>query len=53
MRFSKFTIGFTSVLSLLAFPVISIAADDDSASLIEEITVTARKREESLLDIII
>ena len=41
----------TAVLGLLAFPVISIAADADSANLIEEITVTARKREESLLDI--
>ena len=51
MRFNKITVGFTTVLSLLAFPVISIAADGDSANLIEEITVTARKREENLLDI--
>ena len=51
MRFNKLIIGFTSVVSLLMFPVISIAADGDSANSIEEITVTARKREESLQDI--
>ena len=51
MRFNKLIVSFTAVLSLLAFPVISIAADADSANLIEEVTVTARKREENLLDI--
>ena len=47
----KLIVNITAILSLLAFPVISIAADGDSANLIEEVTVTARKREENLLDI--
>ena len=42
MRFNKLAVGVTSVLSLLAFPVISIAEEGDSVNLIEEITVTAR-----------
>ena len=51
MRFNKLAVGVTSVLSLLAFPVISIAEEGDSVNLIEEITVTARKREETVLSI--
>ena len=38
------------VLGLITFPLLSDEADE-SASGIEEIVVTARKREESLLDI--
>ena len=51
MIHNKLIVNIAAILSLLAFPVISIAADADSANLIEEVTVTARKREENLLDI--
>ena len=52
MKITKLTLGLISGISLLAFPLTTFAAeDDDSANVIEEITVTARKREESVLDI--
>jgi iron complex outermembrane receptor protein len=51
MKSYKIIIGLTSALGLLAFPVISAESSSESLNLIEEITVTARKREESLLDI--
>ena len=41
---------FIVFLSLIAFPF-TLFADDESADGIEEVVVTARKREESLLDI--
>ena len=54
MKITKLTLGLISGFSLLAFPLSTFAAesaDGESASVIEEITVTARKREESVLDI--
>ena len=54
MKITKLTFGLISGISLLAFPLTTFAAesvDGESASVIEEITVTARKREESVLDI--
>tara|TARA_B100001173_G_scaffold153122_1_gene132783 strand:+ start:225 stop:2396 length:2172 start_codon:yes stop_codon:yes gene_type:complete len=54
MKITKLTMGLISGFSLLAFPLSTFAAesvDGESANVIEEITVTARKREESVLDI--
>ena len=54
MKITKLALGLISGISLLAFPLTTFAAesvDGESASVIEEITVTARKREESVLDI--
>ena len=54
MKITKLTLGLISGFSLLAFPLTTFAAesaDGESAGVIEEITVTARKREESVLDI--
>ena len=50
MKITKLALGLISGLSLLAFPLTTLVAEE-SANVIEEITVTARKREESVLDI--
>ena len=50
MKNIKLTFGLITGFTLLAFPL-STFSDDESANVIEEITVTARKREESVLDI--
>ena len=50
MKNMKLTFGLITGFTLLAFPL-STFSDDESANVIEEITVTARKREESVLDI--
>ncbi len=41
---------FTLFLCLISFPF-SVFGTDESANAVEEVVVTARKREESLLDI--
>ena len=52
-KFRKLNISFVSVMCLLMFPSLYSSASEAAASdIIEELVVTARKREENLLDIL-
>ena len=51
-KFRKLNISFVSVMCLLMFPSLYSSASEAAASdIIDELVVTARKREENLLDI--
>ena len=49
-KFYKLNVSLVSVICLLTFPSI-YSSESEAADSIDEVVVTARKREESLLDI--
>ena len=51
MNFKSKYLCLPLVISFLSFPALSAESTSDSATTLDEIIVTARKREESLLDI--
>ena len=51
MNFKSKYLCLSLVISFLSFPALSDESTSDSATTLDEIIVTARKREESLLDI--
>ena len=47
----RLKISYISAISLLAFPILYSAESEAAEEVMDEVVVTARKREESLLDI--